>query len=70
MFGSKKDKIVLPADRFEEVNFTKNTFATHYVVKDKMTGVLYYMAQANGNGGIGLTPLLNPDGTLIVEPVE
>jgi len=69
MFGGKKDT-TMPNDRFEEVSFTENVYATHYVVKDKETGVLYYMAQANNRGGIGLTPLLNPDGTLVVESTD
>ena len=69
MFGEKR-KFVEPVERFEEVSFTDFKYATHYVVKDKETGVLYYMAQANNNGGIGLTPLLGSDGKPIIEPID
>ena len=70
MFGGKKKDTTISNDRFEEISFTWNNYATHYVVKDKETGVLYYMTQANNGGGMGLTPLLNPDGTLVVEPTD
>ena len=40
-FGAQKEDTSVPNDRFEEVSFTWNTYATHYVVKDKETGVLY-----------------------------
>ena len=42
-------------------------FGRHFVLKDKETGVLYYMVQAQNNGGIGLTPLIDEKGNPIVD---
>ena len=39
------------------------------IMKDCVTGVLYYLVLLVGTG-VGLTPLLGPDGKPIVEPVE
>jgi len=69
MFGSKVE-MPEPNNRFKEISFSKETFGTHFIVKDTKTGVLYYMAQAQRNGGIGLTPLLNSDGTIVVESTD
>lgn len=73
MFGSKsKVETVVDNERFQEVSTSTNSdlYGRHLILKDTKTGVLYYMVQARNNGGVGLTPLLNPDGSLIVEPVE
>ena len=56
MFGRKKERGV-PNDRFEEVSYDQHEFQTHHVMKDKETGVLYYMV--NGNRGIALTHLVD-----------
>jgi len=63
MFGRKNDAVV--HDRFEEVSFNLIGNTAHSVMKDKETGVLYYMASSPN--GIGLTPLLGIDKTPIVD---
>jgi len=40
----------------------------HSILKDTETGVLYYMVNTSGTrGGVGLTPLLDADGKVIVD---
>jgi len=68
MFGEKAKRAV-PSDRFEEVEFTTGNFGTHYIVKDKKTGALYYANRISGGGG-GITPLLDSSGKPIIEQVE
>lgn len=67
MFGSKKDDPVYK-ERFERLSFDLIEGIVHTVVKDKETGVLYYLA--NGIYGIGLTPLLDSKGQVMVESLE
>jgi len=43
---------------------------SHSILKDNETGVLYFMVRPGGDAGIGLTPLVGPDGKPIVDPVE
>lgn len=64
MFGKKKTRGI-PNDRFVEVSFDMHEFTTHHVMKDKETGVLYYMA--NSNRGVGLTPLIDENGKPLVD---
>jgi len=71
MFGNKVEMPEKIDNRFKEVSMNDNTtFGTHMVLKDIKTGVLYYMVQAKHGGGIGLTPLLNSDGTVVVESTD
>jgi len=59
MFGKKKERGI-PNDRFEEVSYDMHQFATHRVMKDTETNVLYYMVVHNS--GVGLTPLVDENG--------
>ena len=71
MFGSKEEAPAVDNDRFKEVSASTNAmYARHMVLKDTQTGVLYYMVQEKGSGGIGLTPLLGVDGKPVVEPID
>jgi len=60
--------------QLENPRFTQvytDSWSGHYILKDNVTGVLYYLVEVRGQGtGAGLTPLLGPDGKPIVDPVE
>ena len=57
-------------ERFIQIhcNWSQSSEGTHYVLKDKETGVLYYMVtMGRSDGGIGLTPLLDSDGKPLID---
>jgi len=69
MFGIGKKNRAVNVDRFDIISTDLHEFGgLHQIVKDKETGVLYYLA--NVGNGVGLTPLLGSDGKPIIEPVE
>ena len=39
----------------------------HSIVRDKETGVLYYVIENTVKGGIGITPILDDNGKPVVE---
>jgi len=66
MFGSNAKRPPIN-ERFEEISVTIGAYGRHLVVKDKETGVLYYMIDGIGNSGGGLTPLLDSNGKVVIE---
>ena len=69
MFGIGKKNQAVNIDRFDIVSTDLHEFGgLHQIIKDKETGVLYYLA--NIGNGVGLTPLLGSDGKPIIESVE
>ena len=69
MFGNKVERPVVN-NRFKEISQCSGAYAHHVVVKDMETGVLYYMGLMMPNGGVGMTPLLDSNGKIIIEPVD
>jgi len=58
-----------PNSRFEYV-YSQGGVDKILVLKDKMTGVHYLITRtANGNG-VGITPLMNADGSMFTTEVE
>jgi hypothetical protein len=57
-----------PNDRFEYV-YSQGVNDKVLVLKDKITGV-HYLVTSNGNSGMGITPLLNTDGTVFTTEIE
>ena len=58
-----------PNDRFEYVYSQGGNYDKVLVLKDKMTGV-HYLVASSGDGGMGITPLLNTDGTVFTTEIE
>jgi len=57
--------------RFETIYVDRDFVGKQYILKDRVTGASYLMTEISGTGtGVGLTPLLGPDGKPIVDPVE
>ena len=57
-----------PNDRFEYV-YKQGGYDKVLVLKDKMTGV-HYLVTTRENGGMGIPPLLNTDGTVFTTEIE
>ena len=56
--------------RFTTVYEDVNLMQTHDILKDNVTGVLYFRSSRRVHGaGVGLTPLLGADGKPVIEPV-
>ena len=70
MFGVEIKKIDDSEHRFTKIHRDTGKTEETSIFKDNETGVLYFMVTRGGNSGIGLTPLLDPNGKPIVDPVE
>jgi len=54
-------------ERFTTIHQNHDGSGPTYIIKDTETGVLYLKADSRTHSGIGITPLLDSDGKVVVD---
>ena len=54
-------------ERFITIHRNHDGSGPTYIIKDTETGVLYLKSDAGSHSGVGVTPLLDADGKVIVD---